>query len=247
MRWGKVSLRFTQTKRNSSIAESGQPCDSLSWDRQEIVWADVAQGTFRMQDQPKGWSTESQDCSWARARVRICCSRPEGWRWRMSKDTRNAGHPGLGHRCSPGLWPEKEGRPRMVGCLRNGVSTSREGRVDMSVLCTADSRTGESPSSPSHPLLGKDWLLRNHGWLRETCSTHEAERTWLVFSHKRETEEIFRKSIRGLEVRGRKRLLPAKGSIGSQGNEIKQPWVNPGRKSVTMRRSPLWKSLPKRL
>lgn len=43
------------------MAESGQPCDCLSWDEQEIVWADVAQRTCRMQDRSKGWSTESQD------------------------------------------------------------------------------------------------------------------------------------------------------------------------------------------
>lgn len=90
-----------------------------------------------------------------------------------------------------------------------------EGGVDMSVLCTADSGTGETPSSPSHPLLGKDGLLRNHGWLREMCPTHEAKRAWLGFSHKRETEEIFRKSIGRLEVRERKGLLPSKRSVGN--------------------------------
>lgn len=112
------------------------------------------------------------------------------------------------------MWPGKEGKPRMVGCLRKGAS-SGEREVDISVLCTADSRAGETPNSPSHPLLGKDGLLRNHGWLRETCPTHEAERAWLGFSHKRETEETFRKSITGLKVRERKGFLLSKSSAGN--------------------------------
>lgn len=72
-----------------------------------------------------------------------------------------------------------------------------------------------APSSPSLFPLGKDGLLRNRGWLQETCPTQEAERVWLGFFHKWETEEIFRKSIGGLEVRQRKGLLPAKDRVGN--------------------------------
>lgn len=120
------------------------------------------------------------------------------------------------------LWP---GREESQGWwdAKERCFQWREGSVDMSVLCTADPRTGETPNSPSHPLSGKDGLLRNHGWLRETCPTHGAERAWPGFSHKRETEEIFRKYIGALEVRERKGLPPAKGSACNQASEIKQP------------------------
>lgn len=115
------------------------------------------------------------------------------------------------------------GKAKDGGMSEESCFQQREGGVDMSVLCTADSRTGETTNSPSHPLLGKYGLLSNHGRLRETCPTYEARGAWLGFSHKRETEEIFGKSIEGLEVRERKGFLPSKGSVGNRAYEIKQP------------------------
>lgn len=57
----------------------------------------------------------------------------------------------------------KGGKAKGAEMSQERCSQCREGKVDASELCSADSRTGETPGSPSPPLLGKDGLFRNHG------------------------------------------------------------------------------------